>query len=103
MSGVFPPAVLHPGFQHVALACYLYLGRCFQLYNAFIFVSFFSFLSFSHAGMNGKHACIGLMPLGMGLPAKFFLHNQPAQSSAAETSTEENVSTSENVSQLLRF
>lgn len=85
MSGVFPPAVLHPGFQHVTLACYLYLGRCFQLYNAFIFVSFFSFLSFHtfrlewEARLNRAHAT------GDGAPCKIF----PEQSASAVISSRE--------------
>lgn len=97
LTSSFVSAVLHPGFQHITLACYLYLGRCFQLYNAFIFVSFFSFLHSTRqhsppfpavnlhkweAHLYWAHAT------GDEAPWKSFLSNQPLQSSAAENSTE---------------
>lgn len=77
-------------FQHVTVACYLYLGHIFALYNTFIFVSFLSFLRSTCRHMrplwpraNGKRAytCIGLTPRGTW---KFFTNNQPLQTSEAE-------------------
>lgn len=77
-NDVMSADVLHPGFHHATSACYLYLGRCSQLYRAFIFVSF---LSVAPVNLHKWEAHLyGAHPTGDEAPWKSFPSNQPLQS-----------------------